>query len=367
MSPLIPSAPIAFFFFSYLKAISNSSKDSSEYISLKQLQSSIETKKLQAHAAKKKKEFLHSSKSTVFCLLQPNDDKPSSSSSFFKDYKTIDEDEVPNPDDYDYNPRPSASSFLQMLIDNNKIARERYQTIEELKSENLNIDNDHFVVLYFDGRRHKTLSTEKMKDKYYQRENIEEHYYLVKEPGSSYVGQSDGKQYARRPQNQELSPQYTLKTVKHSGSKVIVWGSFSWSGVGPLYRIQGTMDQHIYKEILENVMLSYAQENLPLVWKFQQDNDPKHTAKSIKVWLTANKIDVLGWPTQSPDLNPIENLWKEVDRNINRLTATNLNYLCVEIKAAWDAITPERCQNLISSMGRRCQAVIDSKGYPTKY
>ena len=38
-----------------------------------------------------------------------------------------------------------------------------------------------------------------------------------------------------------------------------------------------------------------------------------------------------------------------------------------EIKAAWDAITPERCQKLISSTGCRCQAVTDSKGYPTKY
>ena len=101
---------------------------------------------------------------------------------------------------------------------------------------------------------------------------------------------SDGKQYVRRPQNQELTPRYTRKTVKHGGGNVIVWGSLLWCGVGPLHKIQGTTDKHMYKEILENVMLPYAEVKLPLVWKFQQDNDPKQSARSVKVWFNANKF-----------------------------------------------------------------------------
>ena len=65
------------------------------------------------------------------------------------------------------------------------------------------------------------------------------------------------------------------------------------------------------------------------------------TPPSVKMWFNAKKINVFEWPTQSPDLNPTENLWEEVDRNINRSTGTNLDLLWIEITAAWDAITPE--------------------------
>lgn len=178
---------------------------------------------------------------------------------------------------------------------------------------------------------------------------------------------SDGKVYVRRPPNQENNPKYTLKTVKHGGGNVIVWGCFSWYGVGPLFRINGIMNAEMYKHILKDVMLPYARSDMPLIWKFMHDNDPKHTAKIIKKFIEKEKISILEWPPQSPDLNPIENLWNTIDKRIDRSKATNLDNFWEEIQKAWYSISEAECRCLVSSMGRRCEAVLKNKGFPTKY
>ena len=112
---------------------------------------------------------------------------------------------------------------------------------------------------------------------------------------------------------------------------MIVFCMISAAGTQLLVRLLGKINATVYKEILKQFVPNLRTTiNQPAV--FMQDNAPYHTVKSVKTFLSEEDVTVMEWPAQSPDMNPIENVWKLLNerakekkpRNVGELTTDSI-------------------------------------------
>ena len=193
--------------------------------------------------------------------------------------------------------------------------------------------------------------------------------------------QSDGRVYVRRTVGEEYSENCVVPSVKHGGSGIMVWGCMSSAGVGCLTRVEGNINAVIYVDILREHMLPSAHRLIGHEFLFQHDNAPPHTAGITQEFMAdptpdfikemggSWKFDVMDWPAQSPDLNPIENLWDELERRLHREInrPQNQGELYQILHRVWAGLDRNVITNLLASMPRRCQAVINARGAFTPY
>ncbi|MBW0584761.1 hypothetical protein O181_124476 [Austropuccinia psidii MF-1] len=99
-----------------------------------------------------------------------------------------------------------------------------------------------------------------------------------------------------------------------------------------------------------------------------EDNAPIHTATFSNQWRKRNGILKMDWPAHSPDLNPIENIWKSMKSQIAKLyQPQTLDELKHAIQASWDDLHYSILNDYLRSMPWRMQMVIDQHGGPTLY
>ena len=146
----------------------------------------------------------------------------------------------------------------------------------------------------------------------------------------------------------------------------MIWGSFAGSRVGNLHRVTGTLNQKGYHSILQHYAIPSGLRLFGLGFILQQDNDPKHTSRRCQNYLRRKEQDgrlqIMEWPAQSPDLNPIELVWDELDRKVKAKQPTSATHLWELLQQCWEELSKQYLISIVERMPRVCSAVISAKG-----
>jgi hypothetical protein len=133
--------------------------------------------------------------------------------------------------------------------------------------------------------------------------------------------------------------------------------------------LEGGQDSENYIYTIGEYMQPFAHLKYGTDFVFQQDNAPIHSSRMTKAFFVEQSIEVLDWPAQSPDLNPIENLWATMALRVYRdgKQYDDMAELRQAVLVTWDSITLDEIRTVIGSMSRRCIQVVERKGDKTKY
>ena len=170
------------------------------------------------------------------------------------------------------------------------------------------------------------------------------------------------------PRSEESRSDIVSPKVQNGGIRVMFWGSMTWHAYGQLIDLEGSQNQHTYRQLLIDCVLpEFEASAVPLV--YQHDNAPCHTALSIKAFFEEKHLNVLNWPPQSPDLSPIEVLWNVLKMKMKaRNPRPRTKQAIIEsIKEIWLLLEDNTRKSLCMAFRDRMVECIKNNGHLTRF
>lgn len=179
---------------------------------------------------------------------------------------------------------------------------------------------------------------------------------------------ASGQVWVQRPQDTAWVKEYMVDGIDGFAPKIGIFGSFTHAGVGPMQIYDCNMDKYYYRSILNDSVYAYANQKYgEKGCYYLHDNAPYAKANVVKWWFKGKQIERLEMPPYSPDVNPTENLWAVLKRQIDARAPKTIEELTKITREEWLKLDPTFCDKLVQSMPNRMQAIVDAEGYKTRY
>lgn len=189
------------------------------------------------------------------------------------------------------------------------------------------------------------------------------------------ISTADGRTRLWRRRGERYDDNCMMERNAWGGPSIMVWGGIGlnvklgpviFQNLGPGRGNGVTAARYIDQVLRPHVVPHFARHQNKT---FQQDNARAHTARATRDFLQQNNVNVMNWPALSPDLNPIEHLWDEIQRRLNeeQPSPTTAAELSVAFQRVWARIPIAFINRLVNSMYRRCAIVINTGGGHTRY
>lgn len=173
--------------------------------------------------------------------------------------------------------------------------------------------------------------------------------------------------WVQRPEDAAYLDQY-MTHRQPNRDKISIWAGFSATGVTRLGIIHGNLDGSKLVDILADELPNYtARVWGSSEWYLLQDNSPIHRSHEVQDFLESKNVRRFKLPSYSPDLNPMENLWAWLKRELDHECYANVDELRSGLLEIWNNMPVDILFALVESMPKRLEAVRTQRGFKTKY